>query len=108
MSFFAILANLSTIMGLVHTIQNLIGDVAKTKKVPSIKDFLPLLDQVELILRSGAFAIPNVDEKQIADALELLRTELVKMQGAQDAKELAAVVPVPASAVAAAIAPVLK
>ncbi len=80
MSFFAILANLSTIMGLVHTIQILIGDVAKTKKVPAINDFLPLLDQVEKVLRSGAFDIPGVDEKQIADALELIRSELAKIE----------------------------
>ncbi len=80
MSFFAILANLSTIMGLVHVVQNLIGSVALNKKVPSVPELLPLLDSVEKIFRSGAFDIPNVDEKQIADAIHLMREELLKIE----------------------------
>lgn len=79
MSFFAILANLSTIVGLVHSIQNLIGDVAKTKKPPTVDALIPLFDQVKVVLRSGAFDIPNVDEKQIADAIELIENELKKL-----------------------------
>ncbi len=81
MNIFSLLANLSTIINLVHTVQLLIEGVIQNKKVPSIADVLPLLDEVEKIFSSGVIVIKGVDDKQVADAIQLIRDELVKATG---------------------------
>lgn len=78
MTVFAILSNLSTILGLVHTIEAVVGKVATTKQAPALADLYPILDQVETIFKSGAVQIPGVDDTQIANALQMIRDQLSK------------------------------
>jgi hypothetical protein len=79
MSLFAILSNLSTILGLVHTVEGLVGNIVTTKKPPTFSDLLPLIDEVEAIFKSGVIQIKGVDDKQVADALHMVRDQLTKL-----------------------------
>jgi hypothetical protein len=97
MTVFAILANLSTLLGLAHSVEALVQGVVQKKQAPSLAELLPLLDQVEKIFKSGAIKIDGVNDEAIAEAIQLVRDQLSKASA-----ELAAI-PAEAQALAATV-----
>ncbi len=76
MSYLAILANLGTLVSLFKTAESLVEGVVAKKAPPALTDLLPLIDEIEAVFKTGIIQIKGVDDKAVADALQMVRDQL--------------------------------
>lgn len=71
-----IFLNIGTVIGLFKNLKSLVAEVVETKQAPSVNQIDKTLESVQDLFVKKIIDIPDVDEDQIAEAIQNIRNQL--------------------------------